>query len=754
MKKVLFSLLLAFVCLPVAIAQTKDAPVFHRIDKTVCGSFTWNITGETYTADTAVMRIQGDTAYALFLTMAEPTYDTVDTVFLSGPCSVTFRDSVFTVAGTFDAVMPTASGCDSVVRLDITLAGIDSTNQTLTVCDSMMAPWGEMLYASLNTVKDTTVDGCARHDVLNLTVNHAYHGDTLEVTAECSYTWNGQTITDTLVHNKVFTTVGGCDSTQSVRVTNFSHLIEVYDTIAACDSYNTWDTTFTTSGNYVNSVVNSANNCTTTTYLNLTINPVYTDTADVTVRDVNAGCYYTFNGQNYTDTNVVHYGMLTSAAGCDSLAAIRIISHDTNQFDTVYLEYCGYRYPWGNSEHYGWTRYIVNPSDPNHTSLDVSDDIVSDDTTYYLASARCTFHRHIDIKFVHMYDDTIRRTGCEKVEYSFTARNGGLTNDVATFTENGVYTTDTNGVELYSRHFQTYCVTHHTISVNIMPVEQRPSDTIVINTCDRYTFKMNARDADSITFTADTLYTRIRNYRSLTQCYDTIIPLDVTIRKSSFIDNNVIVCDSYLWPVDSNTYTHNIIINDTLRDTTNAVGCDSIGRLHLTVQKSPEVSIEGNWILEPGQTAVLNAVCTMPGVTYDWYKNDVLVSNNHTATLTVEPNGNENVDIRLSTTKVYSQITCVTNNWITVTTNVGIDDVDAMVVNIYPNPTSRILNLQSAEGLQEVTVYNMIGQQVLTQKGNGERMQLDLGDLANGSYTLSITSANGNQTTRKINVTK
>lgn len=753
MKKVLFSLLLALVCLPVAIAQTKDAPVFQRIDTTVCGSFHWNLTNETYTTDTAVMFIQGDTAYALFLSMAEPTYDTIDTVQLSGNCSVTFRDSVFTTAGLIDAVMPTAGGCQNVVRLNIVLTGIDSTSQTKTVCDSMLAPWGETLFTSGNFEVDTVINGCQRHDVLNLTVNHSFRGDTAEVTAHCSYTWNNMTITDTNVHSKTFT-VAGCDSVVYIRVTSFDNLIVEYDTVVACGQYTTpWDTTFNTSGDYTHS--DTVAGCTTTTNLNLTINTVYNDTAAVTVENIAAGCYYTFVGQTYNDTNVTHYGVLTSVDGCDSLAAIRITSYNNIQNDTAYIEYCGYRYPWGNAEHYGWTKYIVNPSDPNHTSLDVSDDLVSGDTTYVLNG--CTYNRHIDIKFVHNYDiDTNRtRRGCEQVSYSFTSRQGTLQNENAVFTQSGIYTTDTNGVELYSRHFQTFCVTHHVIKVNVIIPEQHfAQDTLVVNTCDKYTYKMGPRDGDSATFTNDTLYTRIRQYRVTDQCYDTIIPIDITIRKSSFIDDTVIACDSYTWEVDGNTYTRSIIVNDTIADTTNAVGCDSIGRLRLTINKSPEVYIEGNWILEPGETATLNAVCTMPGVTYNWYKNEVLQSDNHTASLTVEPNGMENIDVRLETTKAYGQNSCITNNWITVTTNVGIDDVDAMQVNIFPNPTSRILNLQSADGITEVVIFNTLGQTVMSKRGNGESMQLDLANLANGNYTLRITAANGEQTTRKINVLK
>ena len=761
MKKVVLSLLLAFVCLPMAFAQVDDAPVFQRINKTACGSYYWSLTNETYTTDTAVFYVQGDTAYGLFLTMAEPTYDTLDTVFLSGNCGAMFRDSLFTIAGTYDAVMVTASGCDSVIRLSVTLTGVDSTDQTLTVCDSMLAPWGQMLYASGNFVKDTVINGCNRHDILNLTVNSSYSAPLEEVTAHCSYSWQGLNITDTLVHEKKFRTAGGCDSTISIRVTNFDNHIVNYDTAAACDQYVIWGNTYTTSGDQVHH--DTVNNCVTTTNLNLTISSSYLDTTAVVVEDVVAGCFYKFAGQTYTDTNTVHYGTLTTANGCDSLAAIRITGYTSNEYDSTYREFCGYRYNWGSStnpgENFGWVRYISNPSDPDGTSLATSTDIVTADTTY--TASGCTYHRHIELLFVHDYD-TSSITGCDSIRKSYVSRNGGANdpNYWVEFRQSGLYTADTNGEELYSRHFSTKCVTHHALNVNIIVPEQHVADTMVIDECDSYSFNL-VRPSNSYTFTSDTIASPIYKYRNLNsgKCYDTIVPLNITIRYTTYIDTTVTICDEFTWEVNGQTYTNNTVLRETLLDENgdhllNSQGCDSIGRLNLTIHKSPEVTIEGNWILEPGQTANLSANCTMSGVTYAWYIGTSTSPASTTSSLVVEPQGNENVDVHLATTKAYGQHKCITDNWITVTTNVGIDDIEAMMVNIYPNPTSRILNLQSAEGIAEVVIYNTIGQQVMLRQGNGERMQLDLADLATGTYTLRISGLNGEQITRKINVIK
>ena len=53
-----------------------------------------------------------------------------------------------------------------------------------------------------------------------------------------------------------------------------------------------------------------------------------------------------------------------------------------------------------------------------------------------------------------------------------------------------------------------------------------------------------------------------------------------------------------------------------------------------------------------------------------------------------------------------------------------------------------------------MTVYNALGQQVLVDNNGGNAVQLDLGRLAAGSYTMRISATDGSQTTRKLIVNK
>ena len=88
MKKVLLTLLMAVVFLPMAMGQTKADRIFVTENATECGAFTW-IDGNTYATDTTVMYTSGDTVYVLNLTMLPAVVDTTAMVEVTGECVYT-----------------------------------------------------------------------------------------------------------------------------------------------------------------------------------------------------------------------------------------------------------------------------------------------------------------------------------------------------------------------------------------------------------------------------------------------------------------------------------------------------------------------------------------------------------------------------------------------------------------------------------------------------------------------------------------
>ena len=69
------------------------------------------------------------------------------------------------------------------------------------------------------------------------------------------------------------------------------------------------------------------------------------------------------------------------------------------------------------------------------------------------------------------------------------------------------------------------------------------------------------------------------------------------------------------------------------------------------------------------------------------------------------------------------------------TTDVTIGDF-----NIYPNPTTNVLNISSDAAIDKVDVYNLLGQQVKTFDVNSNKIAFNVSDLESGIYLVKITS--------------
>jgi hypothetical protein len=82
--------------------------------------------------------------------------------------------------------------------------------------------------------------------------------------------------------------------------------------------------------------------------------------------------------------------------------------------------------------------------------------------------------------------------------------------------------------------------------------------------------------------------------------------------------------------------------------------------------------------------------------------------------------------------------------------NVGIQSQEKkQKVEIYPNPTSDKLNLQSIEQDMFVTITNSIGQMVYQGQLNGYQLQVDVSRFTAGIYTIEFKGIE-NQVTDKF----
>ncbi|PKP07842.1 MAG: hypothetical protein CVU08_15880, partial [Bacteroidetes bacterium HGW-Bacteroidetes-3] len=243
-----------------------------------CESYIW-IDGVTYTSSnsTATFNIIGgaangcDSLVTLNLTI---NHSTTGTDVISACDSYTWIDGITYTSSnstaTFNIIGGAANGCDSLVTLNLTINHSTTGTDMITACDSYTWIDG-VTYTSSNSTATFNIiggaaSGCDSLVTLNLTINHSTTGT--DVISACdSYTWiDGITYTSsnsTATFNIVGGAANGCDSLVTLNLT-INHSTTGTDVISACDSY-TWinGTTYTASNStdIYNIVGGAANGC-------------------------------------------------------------------------------------------------------------------------------------------------------------------------------------------------------------------------------------------------------------------------------------------------------------------------------------------------------------------------------------------------------------------------------------------------------------------------------------------------------------
>ncbi|MFA7688371.1 MAG: T9SS type A sorting domain-containing protein, partial [Moheibacter sp.] len=59
-------------------------------------------------------------------------------------------------------------------------------------------------------------------------------------------------------------------------------------------------------------------------------------------------------------------------------------------------------------------------------------------------------------------------------------------------------------------------------------------------------------------------------------------------------------------------------------------------------------------------------------------------------------------------------------------------------ITLYPNPTTGIINLQTQQKVNSVSVYNLMGQKVSFHPLNKENTSIDISNLSSGIYFVEV----------------
>ena len=161
----------------------------------------------------------------------------------------------------------------------------------------------------------------------------------------------------------------------------------------------------------------------------------------------------------------------------------------------------------------------------------------------------------------------------------------------------------------------------------------------------------------------------------------------------------------------------------------------------------PNFTVSGT---EPSFTFTNTSTVTGSTPTYAWDFGDGNTSSVESPSHTYTANGTYTV------TLVVVDDCGTTTTTQTVTVNViGLDDFEfENKLTVYPNPSSGNFTVKSGLNMTSVRVYDLAGKLLMTKSINSIEGSVDLNNLANGQYILSVEMDNGSSSNARVEIQK
>ena len=343
--------------------------------------------------------------------------------------------------------------------------------------------------------------------------------------------------------------------------------VNTQENITSCNNYNWNGTTYSISGNYIDTLQTSFG-CDSVVTLVLTINNSNNSQENITSCD-----NYIWNGTTYSQTGT-YTSTLQTVNGCDSTITL-ILTINQNQTFQENISTCN-NYNWNGNTYsqsgsYLDTLQTVNGCDSIITlNLTISNYISSSEN---ISSCNNYFWNGNNYTQSGTYIDTILVAGgCDSIVTLNLLINSPVSSTETIFTC-GDYNWNGNNYSQsgnYTDTLQSFLGCDSIVTLNLtLNSSIFSSETII--TCDDYNWNGNN-------------YTLSGNYvdtlSSISGC-DSIVNLFLTVNYSASIIENITTCDSYNW--NGNSYSQSGTYYDSLQ-TSN--GCDSLSLLNLIINPS------------------------------------------------------------------------------------------------------------------------------------------------------------------------
>jgi gliding motility-associated-like protein len=309
---------------------TVRAPIATTLNRAICDGESFTVGTSSYTTSgtftDVLTSVTGcDSTVTLNLTVHPIPMTNLVRTICAGE-SFTVGTSTFSTTGTFQTILTAATGCDSIVTLNLTVRAPITTTLTEAICSGESFAVGTSTYTSSGIFTDvlTSVTGCDSTVTLNLTVHPIPMTNLVRtICAGESFTVGTSTFSTTGTFQTILTAATGCDSIVNLNLTVRAPIATTLNrAICQGQSFAVGTSTYTNAGTFTD-VLTSVTGCDSTVTLNLTVNPVYEITLTERICDDQT---FSVGNMNFSATGTYQV-RLSSVAGCDSIVNLILTAH-------------------------------------------------------------------------------------------------------------------------------------------------------------------------------------------------------------------------------------------------------------------------------------------------------------------------------------------------------------------------------------------------------------------------------------------
>ncbi|HLF45877.1 MAG TPA: T9SS type B sorting domain-containing protein, partial [Chitinophagaceae bacterium] len=277
------------------------------------------------------------TVTTLIFTGGVHTTSTTDTSICTYQLPFNWNGNSYNATGIYTVTLPNATGCDSIINLNLTVIPVTTSATNITICSNQLPyNWNGNSFNAAGSYPVTLQNaaGCDSIATLNLTVISTSGSITTRIICsdQLPFTWNGNNYTTSGIYTFTTTNNAGCDSIATLDLTVNSTSTSATNTIACTNQLPfIWNgNAYNTSGTYSVTLSNGAG-CDSIAILNLTVNPTSTSTTNIAI--CSNQLPFVWNANNY-NTSGTYSVTLQNAGGCDSVATINLTVNDTTASTT------------------------------------------------------------------------------------------------------------------------------------------------------------------------------------------------------------------------------------------------------------------------------------------------------------------------------------------------------------------------------------------------------------------------------------